>query len=304
MPNGGTTGSMSYISRRRNNRRDGDRRRQRGFGQQRIRYRTSTADISSRTTSSAAISPVTSPLGNNADGVTIDGYSFSPSANNTIGGTDNWRRKCDRQQWRSRSERPRSPETGLNVGNAILSNSIFGNTALGIDLGGDGVTPNHTGGLIIGPNGFQNYPVLTSAVGSATQTTIQGSLNGAPNTTYTIQFFSNVNGGSVWIRTGSNYLGSTSVDDGFHRQYLFQDHTPDRSGSRFSSSVRRRRIPMAIPPNSRRISPSRPAVRSRFATGSFADIDGALESLFLGVIDEVTLDTLAGVLTRAQSKSR
>ena len=65
--------------------------------------------------------------------------------------------------------------------NAILSNLIYGNGALGIDLGGDGVTPNHTGGLITGPNGFENYPVLSSAVSSTTQTTISGSLKPSRN---------------------------------------------------------------------------------------------------------------------------
>ncbi len=37
------------------------------------------------------------------------------------------------------------------VDNAILSNSIFSNHGLGIDLGGDGVTPNHPGGSTHGP---------------------------------------------------------------------------------------------------------------------------------------------------------
>ena len=102
-------------------------------------------------------------------------------------------------------------DSGLNVGNAILSNLIYGNAALGIDLGGDGVTPNHVGGLITGPNGFQNYPVLSSATSTATQTTINGSLNGAANTTYTIQFFSNTTADPSGFGQGQTYLGSTSV---------------------------------------------------------------------------------------------
>ena len=42
--------------------------------------------------------------------------------------------------------------------NEILSNSIFGNAGLGINLG-NGPTPNHAVGTP-GPNNYQNYPVL------------------------------------------------------------------------------------------------------------------------------------------------
>ena len=101
--------------------------------------------------------------------------------------------------------------SGLNVGNAILSNSIYGNAALGIDLGGNGVTMNHSGGLIMGPNGYQNYPVLSSAVTSASQTTIDGSLNAADSETFTIQFFSNVTADPSGYGQGQTYLGSISV---------------------------------------------------------------------------------------------
>ena len=56
--------------------------------------------------------------------------------------------------------------TDASTGNSVLSNSIYGNTALGIDLGSDGVTPDHstpTTGIIAGaPNGLENFPVLSS----------------------------------------------------------------------------------------------------------------------------------------------
>jgi parallel beta-helix repeat protein len=46
--------------------------------------------------------------------------------------------------------------------NLILDNAIHSNGALAIDLGGDGVTPNDdTDGVGAGPNGFQNFPVIT-----------------------------------------------------------------------------------------------------------------------------------------------
>jgi Bacterial Ig-like domain (group 3) len=85
--------------------------------------------------------------------------------------------------------------------NAILGNSIFGNTGIGIDLGDDGVTPNHssptTGIIDYAPNGDQNFPVLASAtfvpdVSDANGTLIvSGSLAADDNSTYIIQLFSN-----------------------------------------------------------------------------------------------------------------
>ncbi|MBO0698168.1 MAG: hypothetical protein J2P46_07225, partial [Zavarzinella sp.] len=52
---------------------------------------------------------------------------------------------------------------------AILGNAIAGNGGLGIDLVGgtedaSGVTANDPDGTSTGPNGLQNYPVLTGAV--------------------------------------------------------------------------------------------------------------------------------------------
>jgi hypothetical protein len=75
-----------------------------------------------------------------------------------------------------------------STGNLISLNSITGNGGLGIDLGNDGVTPNSVGGPHIGPNNFQNFPILNPYT---TQGTITGSLNGTPNTTFTVELFAN-----------------------------------------------------------------------------------------------------------------
>jgi hypothetical protein len=77
---------------------------------------------------------------------------------------------------------------GNTIGNAIQHNSIFSNRYLGI--------------LAIGSG-----PVLTSAVSSKGNLTIGGTLTGAANTTYTLEFFSNPDATSG----GKTYLGSITV---------------------------------------------------------------------------------------------
>lgn len=74
-----------------------------------------------------------------------------------------------------------------SIGNSVVHNRIFSNGGLGIDLDGLGQTPNDPGDIDPGPNNLQNYPVLTSAA----PTIVQGTLNSTPNTTFTLEFFSN-----------------------------------------------------------------------------------------------------------------
>jgi hypothetical protein len=90
--------------------------------------------------------------------------------------------------------------------NAILSNPIFSNTGLGIDLNDDGVTANDTGDSDSGPNGLQNFPVITSVLPGVGFTTIQGTLNSTPNTSFLLQFFSNASCNSE----GQTFLGTAT----------------------------------------------------------------------------------------------
>ncbi len=67
----------------------------------------------------------------------------------------------------------------FSLGNSILSNSIYQNDGLGIDLIGPGefsntVTPNDTLDPDSGPNGLQNYPILSIATTGAGRTLAQG----------------------------------------------------------------------------------------------------------------------------------
>src|SRR2546425_8526839 len=100
---------------------------------------------------------------------------------------------------------------GSNTGNAIRSNSIHSNAGLGIDLNEDGVTQNDSCDLDLGPNNRQNFPDLSSAVSAGGNTTIQGTLNAAAQTTFTIEFFSNSACDSSGFGEGQTFIGSTTV---------------------------------------------------------------------------------------------
>jgi hypothetical protein len=70
------------------------------------------------------------------------GISISNSSNNTIGGLSTGAGNIIAFNQSSASG---VDVIGNSTGNAILSNSIFGNSGLGIDLGANGVTPNDPG---------------------------------------------------------------------------------------------------------------------------------------------------------------
>ena len=78
---------------------------------------------------------------------------------------------------------------------------------LAIDLGGDGITPNDLGDLDDGPNGLQNYPVLTSAITTDGTTTVTGTLNSLANTSFRIEIYASSYDTSVF-RAGERSLGT------------------------------------------------------------------------------------------------
>ena len=103
-----------------------------------------------------------------------------------------------------------SPMGGMATA-TILGNSISGNQTLGIDLGEDGVTPNDAGDADAGPNGLQNYPVLTLASQLGTRVALSGTLNGAPNAAFRVEFFSNAACSDTGNGEGRTYLGFRNV---------------------------------------------------------------------------------------------
>lgn len=99
-------------------------------------------------------------------------------------------------------------------GNSFLCNVIARNGGLGIDLQGSssGVTPNDDQDPDTGSNNLQNFPVIRWA--DSGSSSIGASLNSTPNSTFTIQFFSNPACNGSGYGEGENYLGSTEVMTG------------------------------------------------------------------------------------------
>jgi len=131
-------------------------------------------------------------------------------------------------------QNPCCAAAGIN--NAILSNSIFSNDSLGIDLAPGllplikGVTPNDSGDGDTGPNNLQNFPVLTSAIGAPGSTTIEGTLNSTSNTQFRIELFVNSACDSRGHGEGETFIGSPMV-------------TTDGSGDAFFSFVHPNTVP-------------------------------------------------------------
>jgi hypothetical protein len=97
--------------------------------------------------------------------------------------------------------------TDANTGDAVLGNAIFSNGKLGIDLGNNGVTLNGSGGHA-GPNLFQDFPVLTSAVSGPSSTTITGTVHGPANSILRVELFTNPKPDSSGYGQGQTFLGA------------------------------------------------------------------------------------------------
>jgi Ca2+-binding RTX toxin-like protein len=168
------------------------------------------------------------PLGD-GNGIQIDGGS----SNNTIGGTA------------AAAGNTIAFSTGIGVdvdatagtGNAIRLNSIFSNSGLGIDLGGDGVTLNDSAGHT-GPNDYQNFPVITSVLSAGGVTTVTGTLNSAVSTTYALDFYtlSSLNASGYGEGRYSLGSGSAMTDGTGSASFTFQFPTP-AGGARFVAAT-------------------------------------------------------------------
>lgn len=101
------------------------------------------------------------------------------------------------------------------TGNAFLSNSIYSNGDLGIDLApsfqGTSVTVNDIGDPDTGPNNLQNFPVITAASSSGNSVTVVGTLNSTAATVFRVEFFTNPVADPSGFGEGTRFLGARTV---------------------------------------------------------------------------------------------
>jgi hypothetical protein len=139
----------------------------------------------------------TGPLGNGGHGIDVD-----TAPNTRIGGAG------------AGMENRIAYNGGIGVlvrqigGAVIVGNPIHDNGQLGIDLGGNGVTPNDPGDA---DSGLQNFPVLTSVTTSGGNTTVRGTLNSTPFASFLIQLFTSAEPDTSGHGEGKRYLGELVV---------------------------------------------------------------------------------------------
>jgi parallel beta-helix repeat protein len=116
------------------------------------------------------------------------------------------------------------------VGNDFLANPIYGNGALAIDLGADGVTPNDPLDPDLGPNRLQNKPVLVSTGPGPTPdtTVVKGTLDSVAGVKFRIDIYVSPSCGSA----GYSWVGTAyATTDGaghamFNRTFTTVSGTP------------------------------------------------------------------------------
>ncbi|MBA3472257.1 MAG: Ig-like domain-containing protein [Rubrobacter sp.] len=172
----------------------------------------------------------TANLGNSFRGVFIEDAS-----SNTIGGTTAGARNII-----SGNDEDGVAISGNARGVNLVSNSIFSNGALGIDLLNDNVPnlndPDDADG---GPNNMQNYPVITSAATTSGQTTIKGTLNSIPNAAFTLQFFGSPTADPSGYGEGQTLVGEILVDTDSNgdASFDFATATPLQGGQVVSATA-------------------------------------------------------------------
>ncbi len=143
-------------------------------------------------------------LGNGWGGMRLD----STASNNTIGGTAAGAGNVIANN----NSAGIAINVNTNAGNSILGNAIYSNSGLAIDLKDDGATANDAGDTDTGPNGLQNFPVLSSALTNGTNSvTVSGTLNSIASTNFRIEFFASTVADASGYGEAQRYLGFASA---------------------------------------------------------------------------------------------
>lgn len=107
------------------------------------------------------------------------------------------------------------------AGNRIMKKSIHDNGSLGIDINADGITANDSDDPDGGPNGQQNFPVLTNAEAFFAGLKVIGSLNSTPNTAFRVEFYSSASCDPSGNGEGRTFVGTFDVTTNASGDYSF-----------------------------------------------------------------------------------
>jgi hypothetical protein len=150
--------------------------------------------------------------GNGSGIVILEGNVNGASYQNTIGGTFSVSGNIIAHNLNSGVViRGDDGAKGVPTRNAILSNSIFDNGGLGIDLVpmpvSVAINPNDPADADFGPNNTMNHPEIISAVNNGGVTRVRVQItNGLPSTVIRVQFFSSPNCDNQGVGEGQVYL--------------------------------------------------------------------------------------------------
>ena len=114
--------------------------------------------------------------GNLGNGITLSAFAGVTNTNHTIGSNDDGLGDAAEGNviaYNGIFGIAPDPSTDIS-GIRMSMNSIYQNTGLGIDLGGDGVTGNDDGDPDTGPNTLYNFPIITNSNSDGTTLTITG----------------------------------------------------------------------------------------------------------------------------------
>jgi titin len=189
------------------------------------------------------------PLGNLYAGVGIGGSSLSPNNNNNrIGGNEAGAGNTIAYNGAA------GVEVRFGARNGVYGNRFFANRLMPIDLGADGPTANDSLDSDTGPNALQNYPQITAAYVTTSQTVVKGTLNSTARSVFSIDVYASPTADADPTGRGEGriYLGyffvatdatgnvdwshsfTTSVPPGY---ILSATATGDRGTSEFSPNV-------------------------------------------------------------------
>lgn len=170
--------------------------------------------------------------------------------------------------------------------NLISGNRIFGNEAIGIDLGSDGVTPNDDGDGDSGPNDLQNWPELLG-VASDGGAVVKARLSSLPSSSFTLEFFSSQACDDAGSGEGETVLGSASLSTDASGLGTVMSSVgapsgpvltataiaPDGSTSEFSPCVTLTTFAVAASPQSRTVAAGQTAMYTVSVSAQGGDLD-------------------------------